>query len=1064
MKIKKLPIKIDHLEKIFHIADIHIRLFKRKDEYRQVFNNLYDVIKGEGIENTILVIAGDVVHAKTEMSPEMIDLTSDLFSELGNILPTIITAGNHDANLNNTSRLDAIYPIIKALKHPNVFYLRETGLYEVGNTIFSVMSIFDDVSKYIMANAIHSDKTKIAIFHGPVNLASIDSGWKVTNDKISTSLFDGYDIALLGDIHKYQMLQPYTIVNGIKKPAVCYPSSLVQQNYGESLEKHGMLIWDVNSRQHEFRKVKNEFGFVTIEIDDGKIISDIPLEMPEKARMRLHVKGTNQTQLKECLISLRAQYKPIEVIINRTSHKADFEESGNRIDLTNIREVSFQNTLLEDYLTRNYNLTAEEFERVYEINEQLNKKLPTQETIRNVTWKPKMFKFSNMFSYGAGNIIDFSKMNGIVGLFSANASGKTSLIESLTFCLFDKCSKAFKASHILNNRKDKFVCELLFEIADQDYVIRRTATRVSSGNVNVKVDFYKILPNGLLHSLNGEHRRDTDNIIRSYIGAYEDFILTAVSSQSNPANFVDKSQTERKDLLAAFMDITIFDQLYDIGSNEMKEYDILLKQYQKNDYEGEISEYEGKIEKYNNEYLMLKLNKDSLSIEKTKLGDAIGLLYQEIIGVDNEIVNITQLESNKKSLEESIAKNEPEFKSIQSNITKMVSEYDEVVKQVKDFEATDINKRHEHYNHILQQYKDVDGEFERIKINVKHKLEKTKKLRELEYDPNCTYCMNNIFVKDAIDAKKELADDKKNAELVVETKESLKAEVDKMSGIDEEYKKYTISINEMKRMKMELLQLDSKKSMITNEISTYKNELEKTTIKIEKYYKSKEDIEKNKITEEKITDLKSKITDLNVELNDTEDELRDAHSKMVFLEDKKKIAKESLEKFKEMEEKNVSYQYYLQAIQRDSIPYELISRAIPEIEREVNNILSQVVDFAVMLDLDGKNINVKMVYDEEKIWPMELASGMEKFVVGIAIRVALLGISNLPRPNFLAIDEGFSTLDADNSANLPMVFDYLKSHFDFIFLISHMDYIRDFVDISLDLKKQDDFSKIVFKP
>jgi DNA repair exonuclease SbcCD ATPase subunit len=116
------------------------------------------------------------------------------------------------------------------------------------------------------------------------------------------------------------------------------------------------------------------------------------------------------------------------------------------------------------------------------------------------------------------------------------------------------------------------------------------------------------------------------------------------------------------------------------------------------------------------------------------------------------------------------------------------------------------------------------------------------------------------------------------------------------------------------------------------------------------------------------------------------------------------------------------------------------------------------------LDLDGKNINAKIIYDEEKLWPMEMASGMEKFITGIAIRVALVGISNLPRPNFLAIDEGFSTLDADNSANLPMVFDYLKSQFDFIFLISHMDYIRDFVDISLDLKKDTEgFSKITFK-
>ena len=45
---------------------------------------------------------------------------------------------------------------------------------------------------------------------------------------------------------------------------------------------------------------------------------------------------------------------------------------------------------------------------------------------------------------------------------------------------------------------------------------------------------------------------------------------------------------------------------------------------------------------------------------------------------------------------------------------------------------------------------------------------------------------------------------------------------------------------------------------------------------------------------------------------------------------------------------------------------------------------------------------------------LELTSGMEKFISSLAIRVALINVSNLPRPNFLAIDEGFGTLDSEN--------------------------------------------------
>ena len=39
--------------------------------------------------------------------------------------------------------------------------------------------------------------------------------------------------------------------------------------------------------------------------------------------------------------------------------------------------------------------------------------------------------------------------------------------------------------------------------------------------------------------------------------------------------------------------------------------------------------------------------------------------------------------------------------------------------------------------------------------------------------------------------------------------------------------------------------------------------------------------------------------------------------------------------------------------------------------------------------------------------PLELSSGMERFISSLAIRVGLMNVSNLPRTNFLAIDEGW---------------------------------------------------------
>ena len=49
---------------------------------------------------------------------------------------------------------------------------------------------------------------------------------------------------------------------------------------------------------------------------------------------------------------------------------------------------------------------------------------------------------------------------------------------------------------------------------------------------------------------NGEQRRDTDKNIRGIVGEYEDFILTALSVQGNNTGFIEKTQTERKELLS----------------------------------------------------------------------------------------------------------------------------------------------------------------------------------------------------------------------------------------------------------------------------------------------------------------------------------------------------------------------------------------------------------------------------------------------------------------------------------------------------------------------------------
>ena len=119
-------------------------------------------------------------------------------------------------------------------------------------------------------------------------------------------------------------------------------------------------------------------------------------------------------------------------------------ESNNKINFGNVRDVEWQNKTITEYLSDEFGLDEVLLDTIRHINRNVHSKLPTSLVTRNITWQPKKFEFSNMFSYGPNNTIDFTNMNGLYGLFAPNASGKSTLLDALSFACFDKCSRTKK--------------------------------------------------------------------------------------------------------------------------------------------------------------------------------------------------------------------------------------------------------------------------------------------------------------------------------------------------------------------------------------------------------------------------------------------------------------------------------------------------------------------------------------------------------------------------------------------------------------------------------------------
>lgn len=260
------------IKKIIHISDIHIRTYKYHKEYKEVFENFYrdakESVKDFEYNEVRLVIVGDIVHQKITISNELMLFVAEFLNKCAEIAPVILVAGNHDLLETNKSRMDSLTPIIKLINNPNINFLKESLCYEDENVIWCNYSIFDDNARPPIEKSRekHPDKTFVGLFHAPITSSKTDIGYEFKNG-VNLTYFKGCDMTLLGDIHKRQVFD----YDGQK---IAYPSSLIQQNFGESISSHGFLLWDVENKDFQEHDVENDNLYYKFKIDNIECIKN----------------------------------------------------------------------------------------------------------------------------------------------------------------------------------------------------------------------------------------------------------------------------------------------------------------------------------------------------------------------------------------------------------------------------------------------------------------------------------------------------------------------------------------------------------------------------------------------------------------------------------------------------------------------------------------------------------------------------------------------------------------------------------------------------------------------
>ena len=141
--------------------------------------------------------------------------------------------------------------------------------------------------------------------------------------------------------------------------------------------------------------------------------------------------------------------------------------------------------------------------------------------------------------------------------------------------------------------------------------------------------------------------------LKRILGSFDDFILTSLSLQNNGTDFVDKKQSERKQILSQFMDIDIFEQLESIAKSDSNEERIMLRQFQKKDSYKELGSINQKIDELEIKEKKLSDNDSKINNQLIILEDKKIELVKRLYKVDSTILQIDDLnyEKGKKELD-----------------------------------------------------------------------------------------------------------------------------------------------------------------------------------------------------------------------------------------------------------------------------------------------------------------------------------------------------------------------------------------------------------------------------
>ena len=224
-----------------------------------------------------------------------------------------------------------------------------------------------------------------------------------------------------------------------------------------------------------------------------------------------------------------------------------------------------------------------------------------------------------------------------------------------------------------------------------------------------------------------------------------------------------------------------------------------------------------------------------------------------------------------------------------------------------------------------------------------------------------------------------------------------------------------------------------------------------------------------------LQDAESKLFELREDENRVRDEAGAARQRVDVLATLRNRRAEYERQREEISQNIVRHKSLERAFGKDGVPALLIEQALPQIQQKANDILERLSDGTMMIQFvtqaeyrDKKRDDLKEtldihISDSSGMRDYEMYSGGEAFRVNFAIRLALseiLAQRKGARLQTLVIDEGFGSQDALGRQRLVEAINAVKNDFSKIFIITHLDELKDAFPNRIEIEKTERGSSV----